>query len=244
MRPSPRPWTPSPPPSRPTPSEHLSRAFIVRGCFCPHSIAPGSRQRTGGWRATRVRPVRCGRGNCVATPVPPGVPRIPLMRLVTADLNPAIIAPDEQGGGPGRGGLRRHDHDDAVHVTGHDNPLVQPNLGADLDGPSPCLRRDPPGRIQTHLPADNPTEQTGSIVGAKRDEIDACPRVIVSPQPGASAMMTRGVPVRLHDVLKQVSGSWKNTRRGASAGDNGDIHPGGLPAIFPASACLRKHLAV
>jgi len=79
----------------------------------------------------------------------------------------------------GRVGVWWQDHNDAVDVVGHDNPGVQPNLGADFGGPSPFRRRHPPVHTEAHLSIDHLTEEATVTVCAGRDEIHAFSGVVV-----------------------------------------------------------------
>ena len=85
------------------------------------------------------------------------------------------------------------DHNQTVHVVGHDDEGIQQNVGKMARQTLPLLVDDSAILVQVHLPLYNFSEQATTIVRANRDEIGARLPVIVIFQADGSTVMFAGV---------------------------------------------------
>lgn len=84
------------------------------------------------------------------------------------------------------------DDQNPVHVVGHDDEHVQPDVGKMSQDVQPTPTRDASGVIQNHSATDDPAEQRSSAIRANRYKIRTEGCVIVVWQPNRSAGPSHG----------------------------------------------------
>ncbi len=102
-----------------------------------------------------------------------------------------------RGRGDRRGGARSAhwgiiiNHNDPMHVIGHDAEFIQCHIRSELGSLVPFLQGNLAQGIQPHHPVNDPAEQPFPLVGIHGDEVRAGLGVIVSLQADGAAVMER-----------------------------------------------------